>query len=105
MLNKLAMKKSLPKIILLSETHLNASKMRHLNIVNYKTLSCNRTMKKGGGVSILIHKSLSYFECKDLNVLYQDSFECIFVELRQKGIKSIVVGSLYRPPNSNPKKL
>ena len=31
-------------------------------------------------------------------------FECIFVELRQKGIKSIVVGSLYRPPNSNTKK-
>ena len=47
MLNKLAMKKkSIPKIILLSETHLNTSKMRHLTIPNYKTLSCNRTMKK-----------------------------------------------------------
>ena len=76
--------------------------MRHLNIPNSKTLSCNRTMKKGGGVGILIHKSLSYFDHKDLNVLYQDSFECIFVELRQKGIKSIIIGSLYRPPNSKP---
>ena len=60
-------------------------------------------MKKGGGVAILIHTSLSYFDCKDLNALYQDSFECIFIELRQKALKSIILGSLYRPPNLKPK--
>ena len=77
--------------------------MRHLYIPNYKTLSCNRNMKKGGGVAILIHKSSSYFDHKDLNVLYQESFECIFVEIRPKGIKPIILGSLYRSPNSKSK--
>ena len=33
---------SLPKILLLSETHLSGSKLSHLNIPNYTTLSHNR---------------------------------------------------------------
>ena len=41
-LNKLWINKSLPKVLLLSETHLNDSKLRHLNIPNYQTLGSNR---------------------------------------------------------------
>ena len=41
LLSKLHNQNSLPKIILLSETHLNTSKQRHLNIPNYKILSHN----------------------------------------------------------------
>ena len=41
LLSKLHNQNSLPKIILLSETHLNTSKLRHLNIPNYKILSHN----------------------------------------------------------------
>ena len=61
-LTRLHTNKSLPKIILLCETHLNDSKIHHINIPNYNTLSCNRTDKMGGGVAILIHKSLRYKE-------------------------------------------
>ena len=41
LLNELCQNKSLPKLVLLSETHLNDSKMRHLNIPNYKILYQN----------------------------------------------------------------
>ena len=59
LLNKLYQNKSLPKILLLSETHLNDSKMRHLNIPNYKIQYHNRNNKLGGRVAILIHNSLT----------------------------------------------
>ena len=83
-LNKLCINKSLPKILLLSETHLNESKLRHLNIPNYQTLSSNRQMKEGGGVAICIHNSLKYKRRLDLDKLYTDTFECIFIELTKK---------------------
>ena len=62
MLNKLCQSKSLPKLLLLSETHLNDSKLRHLNIPNYKIVYHNRTNKFGGVVAILIHQTLMYKE-------------------------------------------
>ena len=62
MLNKLCQSKSLPKLLLLSETHLNDSKLRHLNIPNYKIVYHYRTNKFGGGVAILIHQTLMYKE-------------------------------------------
>ena len=40
-LNDLSHKNSLPKLILLSKTHLNGSKIRHVNIPNYKILYQN----------------------------------------------------------------
>ena len=57
LLSKLHNQNSLPKIILLSKTHLNTSKLRHLNIPNYKILSCNQLKKSGGGVAILSHNT------------------------------------------------
>ena len=87
-LNKLWINKSLPKVLLLSETHLNDSKLRHLNIPNYQTLSTNRSKKEGGGVVICIHNSLKYKVCKDLNKLYNKTFECVFIELIRKSDKS-----------------
>ena len=103
-LDDLSIKKSLPKLILLSETHLNESKLRHLNIPNYKLVHQNRSTKSGGGVAILIHNSIMYKERPDLTTFNSDILECIFLEMNIKGKHSIVVGSLYRAPSTNPKK-
>ena len=102
-LTRLHTNKSLPKIILLCETHLNDSKIHHINIPNYNTLSCNRTDKMGGGVAILIHKSLRYKEWKDLNQHSKKNFECIFIELINWNKKATIIGSIYHPPNTCPK--
>ena len=103
-LDDLSIKKSLPKLILLSETHLNESKIRHLNIPNYNLLYHNRITKSGGGVAILIHNSIMYKERPDLTTFNSDTLECIFLEMNIKGKQSILVGSLYRAPSTNPKK-
>ena len=53
LLSRLQNQNSLPKVIILSETHLNTSKLRHLNIPNYKILSHNRLNKSGGSGNTL----------------------------------------------------
>ena len=104
LLKKLCQNKSLPKLILLSETHLNDSKLRHVNIPNYKILYQNRSNKLGGGVAILIHNSLMYKERHDLKSFNSEYLECVFLEMKRRGQKPIIIGSIYRPPNSKPKK-
>ena len=82
MLNELHKRKSLPKILLLSETHLNNSKQRHPNMPYYNIICHNRANKQGGGVAILIHRTLTFKEHKDLDYLYEENFECKFIELK-----------------------
>lgn len=77
--------------------------MRHLNILNYTIFNHNITYKTGGGVAIAVHNTLTYTECKDLNRLYNENFECIFMELKQKSQPPIIIGSIYRPPNTRAK--
>ena len=103
MINSLNKNKSLPKVLLLSEMHLNDSKTRHINIPNYNISYRNQINKPGGGVAILTHKTLTYKNRIDLYDLNKDNFECVFIELNQKAKKSIIIGSIYRPPNTKPR--
>ena len=103
MINTLHKNQSLPKLLLLNETHLNDSKIRHINIPNYNISYRNRPNKLGGGVAILTHKTLIYKNRLDLVDLNKDNFECVFIELTQKAKKPIIIGSIYRPPNTKPR--
>ena len=103
LLNKLNNQNSLPKLLIISETHLNTSKLRHLNIPNYKILSRNRTNKTGGGVAILCHITQPIKHRPDLNKFNSDTLECIFAEISNHHNKPIIIGSIYRPPNTNAK--
>ena len=88
----------------MSETHLNESKLRHVKIPNYKILSRNRTNNKnGGGVAILAHNTQPIKGRKDLETSYKDTFECTFTEIQGFNNKSIIIESIYRPPNTKPK--
>ena len=104
-MNKLHQNKSLPKIILLSETHLTDSKLWHVNLPNYTLIHKNRIKKLGGGVAIAIHKTLRYKKQTDLKLLNNENFEGIFLELQQKSFRPIIIGSIYRhsPPNTSSK--
>ena len=63
---------------------------------NYK----NRTNKKGGVVSILIINQLKYKLWNDINESNVDFLESVLIEIEMKLHNPIVVGSLYRVPNS-----
>ena len=103
LLSRLSNQNSLPKILIISETHLNTSKLRHLNIPNYKILSRNRVNKSGGGVAILSHNTQPIKHRSDLDKFNSNTLECIFAEIPNCYNKPTIIGSIYRPPNTNAK--
>ena len=103
LLSKLSTQNSLPKLLILSETHMNSSKLRHFNVPNYKILSRNRENKLGGGVAILSHVTQSISHRSDFDKFNTETLECIFAEIPTRHKKPIIIGSIYRPPNTNAK--
>ena len=87
-------------VVTLNETWLTKDNEHFLNIPDYHAVKRNRMGKKGGGVCILIQKSLNYKEIDTINALKFKHIEHICVEIKLHD-KNVSVSSLYRPPNTN----
>ena len=72
-----------------------------LNIPGYNRILVNRKTGTGGGVALFILNNLNFDVCADLNAFANDNFECVFVKLSSSTFKTKILGSIYRPPNSN----
>ena len=83
-----------------TETWLTESLHDVFTIPGYRFFSRSRLNKLGGGVGIYVNNS---FDCKVRQDLCQmtDYMECIFVECRQPRGPLILIGSVYRPPNTD----
>ena len=90
-----------PDIIIISETWLKKGEENFIKIKGYKFEGIPREHKKVGGVGFLIKKGLIYREMTSLNKNNSDpTFEHFYLEL--KGDRNnIILGSIYRPPNTN----
>ena len=90
-------------VIALTETWLN-NETCDLSFLSsdYEHYKKYRENKRGGGVSLFIHRSLSCKLLPDISTV-NDSMECVFVELNASPLnnKPIVIGAMYRPPNTN----
>ena len=60
-----------------------------------------RTTSRGGGVALFVRNHLPFIERPELNVHANINFECIFIEWSNKEFCNMVVGAVYRHPNSN----
>ena len=90
------------QIIALTETWLQPHNKDIYNICGYNHEYKIREGKKGGGVSLFISNDLHYVVREDLS-LSNSLFESLFIEITTCGNKldsSILVGVIYRPPNS-----
>lgn len=89
-------------IIALSETWFNETNVTLFNPYGYKVESKHRTGRSGGGVSLLISESMNYNVRNDLSI-YNDCIESLFIEIPPCSTiqKEVVVGVIYRPPNTN----
>ena len=94
-------KHSKTQVVLLQETWLKKGTESRVKISGYAFVGSHRKHKKGGGVGILVPKRLQYRIRKDLT-LDIPGFENITVEIKTHS-KSIIVSSLYRPPNCKEK--
>ena len=89
-------------IYILCETWLNEHTNSMINIPNYSYIGKHRKNKKGGGVGILIHDTLTSKERSDIVLPCTSDLETIFVEIKtSKG--SLIIGSMYRPLHTKEK--
>ena len=89
-------------IYILCEIWLNEHNNGMINVPNYSYIGKHRKNKKGGGVGILIHNTLTYKERSDIELLDTSDLETIFVEIKtSKG--TLIIGSMYRPPHTKEK--
>ena len=72
-----------------------------VNIPGFSHIGNHRKSKKGGGISILLREGIPYKRRMDLDIFDEGLTESVFVEIRSKNGKQIIVGSMYKPPNVN----
>ena len=72
-----------------------------VNIPGFTHIGNYHKFKKGGGVSILLREGIPYKRRLDLDIFDEGLTESVFVEIRSKNGKQIIVGSMYKPPNVN----
>ena len=67
---------------------------------DYNIVSNNRSTKSGGGVAIYVPRSIDYAIKKELKIM-NDVIESLFVEITIENGKNILLGVIYKPPQSN----
>ena len=71
-----------------------------VNMVRYNFLHKPRVNRIGGGVGIYIGEHLNYKERPDLAFYDNEYAESLFVEINRLNEKNVIVGVVYRPPDS-----
>ena len=88
-------------LILSCETYLNRKTIKLVTIPGYEMITNCQETSKGGGTAILIRSNIPYKLRPDLVDFIKKDSEMSYIEITTKSGKSIVVGSLYRLPNSS----
>lgn len=86
--------------IAVSETWLKEHNESIFTIPGYDFVSCNRLLKTGGGVGLYINDKIKYRQISELTYV-NETIECIFVEILIEKQKNLIIGCIYRPPNSD----
>ena len=87
----------------LSETWLNNDNIDPYELPGYKSIHLTRPSKKGGGVSLYVHRSHDYIELSEMSII-TEYLECVFIEVKTQlktCNKKAIVGAVYRPPNTS----
>ena len=88
-----------PTVIAVSETWTKIDTESLFVLPGYTFTCKSRVTKNGGGVGLFIDNALEYNVRPDL--CSTANFECLFVEINQTESVNIIIGSIYRPPNSD----
>ena len=86
---------------MLSETWLKEEEEKFYELPGYTFISLPRQNKIGGGVAIYISNKLSFKTRADLKTDLTDECEYIAVEVSHSKNNSIILISMYRPPNTD----
>jgi exonuclease III len=104
LLYKLKIQKYEIDILAVCETFMNENNINDCKIEGYNIEYKYRKNKTQGGVAIYINNKLNYKFRDDLSTFYEGVIETCFVELLNKNKNNnIIVGEIYRTPNSDEK--
>ena len=87
--------------ILICETYLTESNHDLFHLPGYNFISRHRKQTKCGGVGMYISDKYNYITRDDISLFVEHSFESVFVEVLVNHTVNIIVGEIYRVPNSN----
>ena len=100
LLETLHNKNSTVDIMMLCETFLSKNTAKSIKIPGYTLVSNYRKNHKGGSTSVLIKDGIPFKQRKDLDVFKEKHTESTFIEISLKNGTPVVIGSLYRSPNT-----
>ena len=89
-------------VYILNGTWVTKANEHMIDIPHYQFISKHRPNKKGGGVGLLVYDELQFRTRNDLKLDYDSDLEYQFIELKSRK-RNILVGSMYRPPQSKEK--
>lgn len=84
-------------IFSVSETHLSTDDEAQAQIDGFTFIGKSRASRQGGGVGVYISSSVPFYRRLDLE---QDDIECIWLEILFSKTKGLLIGIIYRPPDS-----
>lgn len=87
----------------LSETWINDNNLSYVNHDGYTVLSNHRKERVGGGVALLFKQDIPYIARPDLEISSR-IIESLFIEVDKnifKTNKNLLIGVIYRPPDTN----
>ena len=87
--------------ILICETYLIERNHDLYHLPAYNFISRHRKQTKCGGVGMYISDKYNYIIRDDISLFEEHSFESVFVEVLINNAVNIIVGEIYRVPNSN----
>ena len=90
-------------VVAVTETWLTVDNVQNINIPGYNFIHRHRAKKPGGGVDLFIKNNIQFNELS-YESADDDIYECIFAEICADKGKNIIVGSLYRAPNTSPRR-
>ena len=89
-------------VIGLTETWLSQDSSLPYALDGYDFVVNIRQHRVGGGVALYVSQMYDYVVRDELNSM-TDSIESLFIEISVPGSKNIIIGVVYRPPNTNTK--
>jgi len=100
MLTELEGKGILFDFILLCETWLTEKNAEAYNLPGYKFIYKNRTKEQRGGVAIYVKDIYNFTLIEEVSFFDEGVYESIFIKAKA-GSESVIVGEIYRIPNTN----
>ena len=90
-------------VVLICESHITPkNNLENCKIPGYTLYEKHRTLRDGGGgIAIFVNSKLKFTKRDDLCIFDEYEFESLFIEVKLGNKRSVIIGEVYRVPNTD----